>query len=253
MLLCNEQDHCLQFLLFEREARVIKVMEHTHWLKNRCSENVLLCGLNGLMFATAQGKESYEVFIHAFGSLRENPKLMTVTLGSTDKPVCSLCQIEKLPNALIGFCNSMLYVWHLAEARLVTAVSLQPMDFLPIGQCFWATVENGLVFFMTTCESEEEPYVCQLLAANLATGFCQTAMTYSLRPASTENISLKKITKAMYYEPFLIVSCGGDAFIWSVTDEYCCATLDGASDITAVTIGANLEGWGTVAVGSKKG
>lgn len=78
----------------------------------RCSEDsILLCGLSGLMFAIAQNKEKPEVSIHAFISLRENPRLMTAVLGSTETPLCSLCKIDKLPNALLGISDSMLYVW----------------------------------------------------------------------------------------------------------------------------------------------
>lgn len=35
MLLSNEEQYCLQFLIFERDARVIKLMENTHWLEER--------------------------------------------------------------------------------------------------------------------------------------------------------------------------------------------------------------------------
>lgn len=35
MLLSKEGQYCLQFLIFERDARVIKLMENTHWLEER--------------------------------------------------------------------------------------------------------------------------------------------------------------------------------------------------------------------------
>lgn len=35
MLLTGEEKYCLQFLLFEKDTKVIKLMENTHWLENR--------------------------------------------------------------------------------------------------------------------------------------------------------------------------------------------------------------------------
>lgn len=46
---------------------------------------------------------------------------------------------------------SLFYVFlferHILEARLVTAVSLHPQDYIPIKECFWATVENVSFLF----------------------------------------------------------------------------------------------------------
>lgn len=251
MLLSNYEKYCLQFLIFEKDARVIKLMENTHWLEERYSEDsILLCGLSGLMFAIAQNKTSSEVSIHAFISLKESPRLMSAVLGCTETPLCSLCKVDKLPNALMGFSDSMLYVWHILEARLVTAVQLHPHDYIPIKECFWATVENGLVYFLTTCEGKVDDQICQLLAANLATGLCQSAMTYFTKPS---NNTVGRIIKAAYLEPFLVVAHSNGAFIWSVMEEFCCAALPSKSSVTTIAISRDFENWGLLAVGSKLG
>ncbi|CAL1296329.1 unnamed protein product [Larinioides sclopetarius] len=237
MLLKSVEMYCLQFLLFEKERKVIKLMEHTHWLKNKCSDNpVLLCGLEGLKFAVAQGNEErFEVFVHVFNCLEENPRLLTAVLGSTVGSLKSLCSINKLPNALMGTSESTLYVWHVLEARLVTSVNLQSSDPLLIENCIWATIENGLVFIMAVCKTNSSQG-CELLAANLATGFCQRVMLYSLRPARGSETFSDKNIKAIYKEPFLAVTCTEGTFLWCVTNEYCCAALDGDADVTALAI-----------------
>ncbi|GBL99070.1 hypothetical protein AVEN_227567-1 [Araneus ventricosus] len=237
MLLKSEEMYCLQFLLFEKERKVIKLMEHTHWLKNKCSDNpVLLCGLEGLKFAVAQGNEDrFEVFVHVFNCLEENPRLLTAVLGSTVGSLKSLCSIEKLPNALMGTSESTLYVWHVLEARLVTSVNLQSSDPLLIENCIWATIENGLVFFIAVCKTNSSQG-CELLAANLATGFCQRVMLYSIRPARGSETFSDKNIKAIYKEPFLAVTCAEGTFLWCVTNEYCCAALDKDADVSALAI-----------------
>ncbi|XP_055953187.1 uncharacterized protein LOC129988927 [Argiope bruennichi] len=237
MLLKSNEMYCLQFLLFEKERKVIKLMEYTHWLKNKCSDNaVLLCGLEGLKFAVAQkNNERFEVFVHVFNCLEENPRLLTAVLGSTAGNLKSLCSIEKLPNALMGTSESTLYVWHVLEARLVTSVNLQSSDTFFIENCIWATIENGLVFFMAVCKADSSQS-CELLAANLATGFCQKVMVYNLRPARDTAIFSDKIIKAIYKEPFLAVTSTEGAFLWCATKEYCCAALDEDAHATAVAL-----------------
>ncbi|GFS75545.1 uncharacterized protein NPIL_210911 [Nephila pilipes] len=238
MLLSSDQEYCLQFLLFEKEARVIKLMEHTHWLQNKCSENtVLLCGLEDLKFTTAQGNnESFEVFVHVFNCLEENPRLLTTILGSTTGNLKSMCSIEKLPNALMGTSDTTLYVWHLLEARLVISVQLQPPEPIAIESCIWATIENGLVFFISISEDEQGYGMCQLLAANLATGFCQIVMTYTLQALRKSKIFSDKNVKVIYNEPFIAALCKDGAFLWSVMNEYCCAALEDP-DATAMAFG----------------
>ncbi|GFR01941.1 uncharacterized protein TNCT_696911 [Trichonephila clavata] len=105
----------------------------------RCPEDiVLLCGLEDLKFAIAQGNsEGFEVFVHVFNCLEENPKLLSAVLGSTAGNLKSLCSIEKLPNALMGTSDTTLYVWHLLEARLVTSVQLQSNELIAIESCIW--------------------------------------------------------------------------------------------------------------------
>ncbi|GFY51587.1 uncharacterized protein TNIN_452551 [Trichonephila inaurata madagascariensis] len=252
LLLNNDQEHCLQFLLFEKEAKVIKLMEHTHWLKNKCPEDiVLLCGLEDLKFAIAQGNsEGFEVFVHVFNCLEENPKLLSAVLGSTAGNLKSLCYIEKLPNALMGTSDTTLYVWHLLEARLVTSVQLQSPELIAIESCIWATIENGLVFFLSICEDEQGFKMCQLLAANLATGFCQIVMTYTLQPSRESKTFSDKNVQVIYNEPFLAASSKDGTFLWSVTDEYCCAALDEDPDVTAMTFGAGND---TIIIGNSLG
>ncbi|GIY62687.1 uncharacterized protein CEXT_451691 [Caerostris extrusa] len=229
-------------------------MEHTHWLQNRGSEEkLLLCGLKDLKFATAQGnEESFEVFIHAF-SLEENPRILTAVLGSTMSGLKSLCNIEKLPNALMGLSDSTLYVWHLLEARLVTSVYLQSSEPLIVMNSIWATIENGLVFFMAVCENEDGFPICQLLAANLATGYCQIVMTYSLKPSHESDSFSNKSIKAIYNEPFLAASCKDGAFLWTATNEYCCAALETDAEVTAMAINTNNNGTVSVVIGNATG
>ncbi|KAG8178145.1 hypothetical protein JTE90_006284 [Oedothorax gibbosus] len=254
MLLHGDQVHCLQFLLFESEARVIKLMEHTHWMNNKCpEETVLLCSLEDLQFATAQGKDHFEVFVHIFSSLDDHPRLAMVSLGSTPGLLHSLCRIEKLPNALMGTSHSTLYVWHLLEARLVTSVSLQLPDQLTIEKCIWATIESGLVFLMMVCKGKDDFQSCQLLATNLATGFCQTAMAYSFMPSKESQYVKNKNLKAIYNEPFLAVSSEDGCFLWSVSEEYCFAALGSKTRVTAVNIGNDREDQLILAVGNVSG
>ncbi|XP_054718824.1 uncharacterized protein LOC129228186 [Uloborus diversus] len=254
LLLTSQHDHCLQFVLFERNSKIIKVLENSHWLnEGQSADTVLLCDLNGLMFATAQGDDTFKVHSHTFADMNDNPRLISVELGSTTNHLCSICKIEKLPNALMGISSGTLYVWHLLEARLVTAVTLQPQDYLPIIDCIWATVEKGLVFFITTTKDENNLILSQLLAANLATGFCQTVIPFNVRPAKLNDQESNKTVKAKYCEPYLLVSYKSQAFFWSVMDEYCCAVLDENHKITAVTVGQDIEGYQLVAVGNKTG
>lgn len=51
---------------------------------------------------------------------------------------------------MFAICSSFfvfLFQRHILEARLVTAVSLHPHDYIPIKECFWATVENVSFLF----------------------------------------------------------------------------------------------------------
>ncbi|XP_015903145.2 uncharacterized protein [Parasteatoda tepidariorum] len=228
MLLNSKQSkQCLQFLVFERESRLIKLMEHTHWFENSENQAVFLCGLEDLKFASAQGnQDGFKVYSHSFSCLEDNPRLLTTSLGSAADSLHSLCRIDKLPNALLGVSKTMLYVWHLLEARLVTSVHVQTENSASIEDCVWTTVENGLVFLMAThTEEKESSKVCQLLAANLATGFCEVVQAYTLQPAKEISLLSNRKMNLVYSEPFLAASTEDGAFIWFIDDEYCCASL----------------------------